>query len=300
MKNKQTKLIECVPNFSEGRDPQVIETIRESILAAGNCEVWDYSSDADHNRTVFTLAAEPGAMEEAVLRFTGTAAELINMETHTGVHPCIGATDVIPFIPLRNTTMEECIDLSEKVGMRIASELDLPVYLYAQSAKRTEHFRLADIRRGGFAALRREIDQIPERAPDLGPRRLGPAGGVSIGARDFLIAFNVYLDTDDVSDAKKIARKIRTSSGGFPFLQAIGLPVKGQAQVSMNLLNFRITSLKTVFQAIDREAQALGVRPERSELIGMLPKAAMEGTTPEELLLFDFDRSRILEEHMDL
>ena len=300
MKNKQNRLIECVPNFSEGRDPQIIEAIRESILAAGNCEVWDYSSDADHNRSVFTLAAEPAAMEDAVLRFTRTAAELIDMETHTGVHPCIGATDVIPFIPLRNTTMEECKALSEKVGMRIAEELGLPVYLYAQSAKRPEHLRLADIRRGGFAALRREIGQVPERAPDFGPRSLGPAGGVSIGARDFLIAFNVYLDTDDVSAAKKIARKIRSSSGGLPFLQAIGLPVKGQAQVSMNLLNFRVTSLKTVFQAIDREARELGVRPAGSELIGMLPGAALEGTSPEELLLFDFDSSRILEEHMEL
>ena len=292
------KLIECVPNFSEGRDPQAIEAIRDAILADGDCEVWDYSSDADHNRSVFTLAAAPEAMEKAVLRFTKTAAALIDMRTHTGVHPCIGATDVIPFIPLRNTSMAECIELSKKTGMRIAEELGLPVYLYALSAERPEHTRLADIRRGGYAALSREIAEIPERAPDFGPRRLGPAGGVSIGARDFLIAFNVYLDTDDVSLAANIARKIRSSSGGLPYLQAIGLPVQGQAQISMNLLNFRVTSLKTVFQAISSEAQKLCTRPLRSELIGMLPRAALDGTSPEELLLEDFDSSRILEEHM--
>ncbi len=292
------KLIECVPNFSEGRDLHIIEAIRDSILAGGDCEIWDYSVDADHNRSVFTLAASPAAIEAAVLRFTKTAAELIDMRKHTGVHPCIGAADVIPFIPLRNTSMEECLALTEKVGMRIADELGLPVYLYARSAKRPEHMRLADIRRGGYAALFREISQIPERAPDCGPLSLGPAGGVSIGARDFLIAFNVYLDTDNVSIAKQIARKIRTSSGGLPYLQAIGLPVNGRAQVSMNLLNFRVTSLKTVFQTIEREAQKLGVRPAASELIGMLPRAALEGTSPEELLLYDFDDLRILETHM--
>lgn len=292
------KLIECVPNFSEGRDPRIIEAIRDSILAADSCEIWDYSADPDHNRSVFTLAASPEAMEAAVLRFTKTAAELIDMEKHTGVHPCIGAVDVIPFIPLRNTSMEECIGLSEKVGLRIANELGLPVYLYARSAKRPEHIRLADIRRGGYAALCREIGQIPEKAPDHGPHSLGSAGGVSIGARDFLIAFNVYLDTDDVSAARKIARNIRSSSGGLPFLQAIGLPVNGRAQVSMNLLNFRVTSLKTVFQTIEQEAQKLGVQPAASELIGMLPRAALEGTSPDELLLYDFDSSRILETHM--
>ncbi|MBQ6505640.1 MAG: glutamate formimidoyltransferase [Flexilinea sp.] len=292
------KLIECVPNFSEGRDSRVIEAIRDSILDGGDCEIWDYSADADHNRSVFTLAASPEAMKETVLRFTKKAAELIDMREHTGVHPCIGAADVIPFIPLRNTSMEECIDLSEIVGLRIANELELPVYLYARSAKRPEHLRLADIRRGGYAALRREIGQIPGRAPDYGPLSLGSAGGVSIGARDFLIAFNVYLDTDDVSDAKQIARKIRTSSGGLPFLQAIGLPVNGRAQVSMNLLNYRVTSMKTVFQAIEQEAQKLGVLPVSSELIGMLPRAALEGTSAEELLLYDFDSSRILETHM--
>ena len=291
------KLIECVPNFSEGRDPVIIEAIRRSIIEDGQCELWNYSSDADHNRSVFTLAGEPEAMEKTVLRFTHTAAQLINMETHSGGHPCIGATDVIPFIPLRNASMQDCISLSEKVGHRIAEELSLPVYLYAQSAKRAEHVRLADIRRGGFQRLKQEIGIVPERAPDYGPLFLTSAGGVSVGARDFLIAFNIYLDTDDVSIAKTAAKKLRTSSGGLPYVQAIGLPVNGKAQISMNLLNFRITSLKTVFLTAAEEVKKYGVHPVKSELIGMLPEAALEGTFPEELLLFDFNDKLILENH---
>ena len=292
------KLIECVPNFSEGRDPAVIDAIFRSITSDGTCEVWNYSSDPDHNRSVFTFAGTPEAVGDAVLRFTRTAALLIDMETHEGVHPCIGATDVVPFIPLKNTSMEECIALSEKTGKRIADELGLPVYLYARSAKTKSHIRLADIRRGGYHTLKNVIGNDPDRAPDFGPLRLGPAGGVSIGARDFLIAFNVYLNTPDPAPAKMIARKIRASSGGLPGLQAIGLQVKGLAQVSMNLLDYRKTSTKDVFSAIRKEAAGLGCAPLYSELIGMLPRDALSGTTPEELLLQDFDRARSLEEHL--
>ena len=297
MTNDKNKLIECVPNFSEGRDPAVIDAIYRSIVADGTCEVWDHSADPDHNRSVFTLAGTPEAVGNAVLRFTRTTAQLIDMETHEGVHPCIGATDVVPFIPLKNTSMEECIALSEKTGKRIAEELGLPVYLYAKSARTASHIRLADIRRGGYHTLKKVISSDPDRAPDLGPQQLGPAGGVSIGARDFLIAFNVYLDTPDPAPAKKIARKIRASSGGLPALQAIGLQVKGLAQVSMNLLDYRKTSMKDVFSAIRQEAAGLGCVPLYSELIGMLPGEALSGTTPEELLLQNFDTSRILEEH---
>lgn len=291
------KLIECVPNFSEGRDPEVIDAILRSITAEGTCEIWNYSADPDHNRSVFTLAGTPEAVENAVLRFTRTAAQLIDMETHEGVHPCIGATDVVPFIPLKNTSMDECIALSEKTGKRIADELGLPVYLYAKSAKTESHIRLADIRRGGYHTLKNVIGSQPDRAPDLGPKSLGSAGGVSIGARDFLIAFNVYLNTADPGPAKKIARKIRASSGGLPGVQAIGLQVKGLAQVSMNLLNYRKTSMKDVFSAIQTEAAGSGCAPLYSELIGMLPRDALSETSPEELLLHDFDSSRILEEH---
>ena len=286
-----------MPNFSEGRDPAVLDAIFRSITADGTCEVWDHSADPDHNRSVFTLAGTPEAVGDAVLRFTGTAAQLIDMETHEGVHPCIGATDVVPFIPLKNTSMEECIALSEKTGKRIADELGLPVYLYARSAKTDSHIRLADIRRGGYHTLKNVISNDPDRAPDFGPLRLGTAGCVSIGARDFLIAFNVYLNTPDPAPAKMIARKIRASSGGLPGLQAIGLQVKGLAQVSMNLLDYRKTSMKDVLSAIRKEAARLGCAPLYSELIGMLPRDALSGTSPEELLLQDFDRSRILEEH---
>ena len=297
MTESDTKLIECVPNFSEGRDPEIIRAIHRSIIEDGRCEVWDHSSDPDHNRSVFTLAGTPEAVEEAVVRFTRTAANLIDMETHEGVHPCIGAADVIPFIPLKNASMEDCIALSERAGKRIADELDLPVYLYAQSAKTPSHIRLADIRRGGYPALKNVISCDPDRAPDFGPRHLSTAGGVSIGARDFLIAFNVYLNTSDPKPARQIARKIRASSGGLPGVQAIGLRVKGLAQVSMNLLDYRKTSMKTVFCAIREEAERSGCSPLYSELIGMLPRDALSGTTPDELLLQDFSPARILEEH---
>ena len=292
------RLVECVPNFSEGRDPEVIESIRNSIIEDGTCEVWNYSSDHDHNRSVFTIAGSPEDIGNAVIRFTAKAAKLINMEVHEGVHPCIGATDVVPFVPLLNTSMEECIELAEKTGLRIAKELSLPVFLYAKAAKRPEHQRLSDIRRGGYRTLRDEIGSFQERMPDFGPHLMGTAGGVSIGARDFLIAFNVFLDSVDTHPAKEIARRIRTSSGGLPALQAIGLSVNGYAQVSMNLLDYRVTSLKKVFSAISCLADELKTGILYSELIGMLPESALADISPEELLIKDFNSDRILETHL--
>lgn len=291
-------LVECVPNFSEGRDWKIIESIHNAIAADGHCEVWDYSADADHNRCVFTIAGSPNAIENAVMRFTSTAAQLINMETHEGVHPCIGATDVVPFIPLRNISMENCIHLSEKIGRRIADELGIPVYLYANSAKTTAHRRLADIRRGGYHILKEEITSVPDRAPDYGPQTLPSCGGLSIGARDFLIAFNVYLDTADVKIAKRIAKRIRESSGGFTGLQAIGLLVNNYAQVSMNLLDYRKTSMQTIILKIRKEAESDNVKPLYTELIGMLPRDALSDTTPGELMIKDFSESRIIESRM--
>ena len=292
------KVIECVPNFSEGRDWKTIEAIHESILSVSGCEVWDHSADTDHNRSVFTIAGTPEGLEEAAVRFTAAAAKLIDMRVHQGCHPCIGAADVIPFIPLKNADMQDCIALSEKVGSRIADELHLPVYLYAQSARTPAHKRLADIRRGGYSRLQAEIDSVPERAPDLGPKVLPPAGGVSVGARDFLIAFNVYLDSSEVSPAKEIARRIRESSGGLPGVQAIGLLVNHQAQVSMNLLNYRKTSMKAVFEAISFHAAGMGARIDHSELIGMLPQDALRGTSAADLLIRDFSEDKIIERHL--
>lgn len=294
----RSRLIECVPNFSEGRDPEIIEDIRRSILENSSAEIWDQSSDKDHNRSVFTLAGSPDDIEAAVMAFTAAAAALIDMRVHEGVHPCIGATDVVPFIPLKNTTMAECVELSEKVGKRIAGELGLPVYLYANSAKVPSHRRLADIRRGGYPKLAEVIALDPDRAPDFGPQKLPTAGGVSVGARDFLIAFNIFLNTSDPVPAKLIAKKVRESSGGFPGVQAIGLPVNGLAQVSMNFLNYRKSSLIRVFNVVRTEAKHLGCAPLYSELIGMLPGEALSGTSPEELMLRDFDQSRILETHL--
>lgn len=295
----QDKLIECVPNFSEGRNLEIINAIRASVRDSSSAEIWDWSADPDHNRSVFTIAGSPEEIENAVLSFTKTAASLIDMRIHQGVHPCIGAADVIPFIPLKNTEMEECIALSDKIGRKIADEIGLPVYLYALSANTPAHRRLADIRRGGYAGLEKAIHTDPDRKPDYGPQYLPPAGGVSIGAREYLIAFNVYLNTSDPVPAKKIAGKIRESSGGLPCVQAIGLPVKGLAQVSMNLLNYRRTSPADVFHAIQIESEILGCEILYSELIGMLPREALRGTNPDELMLRDFDCSRILEEHYD-
>lgn len=295
---KNDELIECVPNFSEGRDPAVIDSIRQAIVFDDRVAFWNHSADADHNRSVFTFAGPSDAIEGAVMRAVRTAAELIDMETHEGVHPCIGAADVIPFIPLKNVSMEECVSLSEKVGKRIADELELPVYLYAKSAKVPGHRRLADIRRGGFSRLKQVISTDPDRAPDYGPKRLSSAGGVSIGARDLLIAYNVYLETNDKAKAQLIAKSIRESSGGFPGVQAIGLLVNGLAQVSMNLLNYRQTSMKTVFDAINEKAAQLGTRPHCSELIGMIPRSALAGTSAEELLLYNFSIEQIIEEHL--
>ncbi|MBR6089218.1 MAG: glutamate formimidoyltransferase [Anaerolineaceae bacterium] len=290
-------LIECIPNFSEGRDPDVIGAIRDSILKNSDAQIWDHSSDRDHNRSVFTIAGTPAAMEDAVMSFTRTAAELINMETHEGVHPCIGAVDVIPFVPLKDITMEDCIAFSDSIAGRIAEELSLPVYLYAKSAKKAAHIRLADIRRGGYHGLKQVIRSDPDRRPDYGPLCLPAAGGVSVGARDFLIAYNIFLDTTDTAPAKRIAKKIRESSGGFPGVQAIGLSVSGMAQVSMNLLDYRKTSMRDVFFAVKSEAERLGISVYGSELIGMLPRAAMQGTDADELLLRNFSPSRFLEEH---
>ena len=292
MKNEE-KLIECVPNFSEGRRPEVLDAIRE-VIKSGGCELWNDSADTDHNRSVFTLAGSAKAMEETVLRFTAEAARWIDMRTHEGVHPCIGATDVVPLIPLRNSTMADCVELAERTGKRIAEELGLPVYLYANAARVPAHRRLADIRRGGYSVLQTAITEDPDRFPDFGPRVLPRAGGVSIGARDFLIAWNVFLDTPDVTPAKKIAKTIRESSGGLPGVQAIGLQVNGLAQVSTNLLKYRETSMRSVFDAIIKEADELGEKVLYSELIGMLPPDALEGTSAEELLIKDFSPARVI------
>lgn len=266
-------IIESVPNFSEGRRADVIQALITAIQAPGVL-LLDASSDADHNRTVITVAGEPDAVLEGVFRATALAAQTINLFEHRGEHPRIGATDVIPLAPISGITLEECVPLAHRLGRRIGEELGLPVYLYAAAATRPERRRLPDIRRGEFEGLLTSI-HLPERAPDYGPAQVGPAGAVVVGARPFLIAYNIFLDTTDVEVAKAIARQIRESSGGLPAVQAKGFLVDGQAQVSMNLLDASVTPLHVVFDEVARLAQQQGIGITHSEIIGLAPEQVM-------------------------
>ena len=268
-------IVECVPNFSEGRRPEVVQAIVEAAASVPGACVLDVQSDGDHNRSVVTLVGPPEAVEEAAFRAIARAAELINLDEHQGAHPRIGATDVVPFVPVSGVTMEECVALAHRLGRRVGEELSIPVYLYEAAATRPERVNLADVRRGEYEGLKAEIETDPDRAPDFGPAHLGPAGATAIGARPFLIAFNVYLNTSDVSIAKRIARAVRHSSGGLHYVKALGLLVKGQAQVSMNLTDFRRTPIHRVMQMIRSEAARYGVAVTHSELVGLMPQRAL-------------------------
>jgi glutamate formiminotransferase len=291
-------LVECVPNFSESRRADVVEAILDSIRRVDGAHVLDWSSDPDHNRTVVTLAGSPPSVEEAAFRAVACAARRINLRLHRGVHPRIGAADVVPFIPLEKFPMEDCIRMARRLAMRIGDELRLPVYLYARAAVRPERTDLSAIRQGGYEGLTAAIGSDPARAPDFGPAQIGPAGATAVGARGPLIAFNVYLDTADVEIARQIAGRIRSSSGGLPCLKALGLPVAGLAQVSMNLTDYTQTSPKAAFDAVHLEAGKLGVRIDRSELIGLVPRRAMLGIDPSDLRLENFSEEKILEHRL--
>ncbi len=269
------KIVECVPNFSEGRRKEVIDQIVEAIAIVPGVHVLDVQSDADHNRTVVTFAGEPEAVEEAAFRGIEKAAELIDMDLHRGEHPRMGAADVVPFVPIKGVTMEDCVAIAQRLGERVGRELDIPVYLYEQAATRPERRNLAEVRRGEYEGIKAEIAAKPEREPDFGPRRVGKAGATAIGARPPLIAFNVYLGSDDVEVAKAIARAVRHSSGGLRYAKALGLLVEGKAQVSMNLTNYRQTPVHRVVEMIRREAERYGVSVVKSELIGLIPNEAL-------------------------
>jgi glutamate formiminotransferase/formiminotetrahydrofolate cyclodeaminase len=243
-----SRIVECVPNFSEARRPEIIENILECINSVPNIYVLDQHSDIDHNRTVITFVGEPGAVAEAAFQAILSASKLINLNLHSGEHPRIGATDVVPFIPIRNVTMQECIEMARDLGQRVGNELGIPVYLYEEASTRPERKDLENIRRGEYEQLIEEIQTNPERQPDYGPSKVGAAGATAIGARQFLVAFNVFLNTDDIRVAQKIAKSIRNSSGGWHFLKAKGFLVEGRAQVSMNFTNFRYTSLARVVE----------------------------------------------------
>ena len=266
-------LVECVPNFSEGRRVEVIAALVEAARSTPAVFL-DVSSDPDHNRTVITFVGEPHDVAEAMFRATQVAVERINVAEHSGVHPRMGAVDVIPFIPLRDISLEACADLARSFGARLGTELGIPVYLYEAAALRPERVNLADVRRGGYELLQTEIT-TPARAPDFGPARLGSAGAVAVGARAPLIAFNAFLDTADVAVAQAVALAIRELGGGLPYLKALGLLVGGQAQVSMNVVDFRQMPLFTIMETLRAEVRKYGVSITRTELVGLIPQKAL-------------------------
>ena len=291
-------LIECVPNFSEARRPEVIDAIVEAIASVKGILILDRHSDLDHNRTVITFVGAPEAVEEAAFLGVARAAELIDLDQHTGEHPRIGATDVVPFIPISGTTMEDCVQIAQRLGQRVADQLNIPVYLYEEAATHPERKNLESIRRGEYETLKQEIASNSKRRPDYGPQKMGPAGATVIGARPFLIAFNVYLTTSDVSIAEKIARTVRHSSGGLRYVKALGMLVDGRAQVSMNLTNFRKTPLARVVELIRREASRYGVALHHSELVGLIPQAALEEAAVWHLQLDQFQADQVLEKRL--
>ncbi|HIQ04859.1 MAG TPA: glutamate formimidoyltransferase, partial [Anaerolineae bacterium] len=291
-------LVECVPNFSEGRRKEVVDAIAAAIGSVEGARVLDVEMDADHNRSVITFVGEPDIVVEAAFRGIARAAELIDMEQHHGEHPRIGAADVVPFVPVRGVTMDDCVQLARQLGQRVGDELGIPVYLYEAAATRPERRNLADIRRGEYEALKEEIGRDPNRDPDFGPARVGSAGACVIGARQFLIAFNVYLNTDDVRIAKRIARAVRHSSGGLRYVKALGLLVGGRAQVSMNLTDFTRTPVFRVVEMIRREAERYGCAIERSELVGLIPQQALVDTAVWYLQLDGFQPTQVLENRL--
>lgn len=292
-----TQLIECIPNFSEARRPEVIDKIVAAIQSVGEVKLLDRSSDLDHNRTVLTFAGSPEGVEEAAFRAIQTASELIDLDGHTGEHPRIGATDVVPFVPLSGATMEECITIAKRLGERVGKELNIPVYLYEAAATKPERANLENIRKGQYEGLKTEIEK-PERQPDYGPSKLPKAGATVIGARNPLIAFNVYLTTEDVSIAKKIAKAVRQSSGGLRYVKGLGLLVEGRAQVSMNLTNFRETPIARVVEFIRREAERYGVGIHHSELVGLIPQEALVDAAVWYTQLDAFSPEQILESRL--
>jgi glutamate formiminotransferase len=269
-------LIESVPNVSEGRRLDVVDRLAEAVSAGEGVHLLDRTSDASHNRSVFTMAGEHGAVMDALDRMVATAIHEIDMDVHTGEHPRIGAVDVVPFVPLATTTMDDCIEFARAFGERIATAYDLPVFLYANAATRPERVKLADVRRGGYEGLKNEI-ALNGREPDFGPARLHPsAGAMAVGARPFLIAYNINLESRDLELAKRIARRVRESGGGLPRVQANGFWIEelGRAQVSMNLLDFTTTPLWLVWETVREVAAEDGVELAESELIGLVPLAA--------------------------
>src|SRR5437868_6777046 len=293
-----TTLVECVPNFSEGRDKAKVDAIIEAMKVDG-VYLLDREMDADHNRCVVTLVGDRGPIQEAAIRGVGKAAELIDLNQHQGAHPRMGAADVIPFIPIEGVTLEDCVAMARHVGEEIWKRFKIPVYLYEAAATSPERQNLENIRRGQFEGIRQDIATNPARRPDFGEARIHPtAGATVVGARKFLIAYNVYLNTSDVEIAKKVAKAVRFSSGGLRYVKGMGVLVRGLAQVSMNLTDFEQTPIARVFEYVRREAARYGVQPLSSEIVGLIPKKALEEAAEWFLQLENFDSSLILENRL--
>jgi len=291
-------LVECVPNFSEGRDQAKVDAIIAAMKMDG-VYLLDREMDADHNRCVITLVGEREAVQEAAIRGVGKAAELIDLNVHTGAHPRMGAADVVPFIPIDGVTLEDCVAMARHVGEEIWKRFQIPVYLYEAAAVTPERQNLENIRRGQFEGIRAEIATNPSRKPDFGEPRVHPtAGATVVGARKFLIAYNVFLNTPDVEIAKKIAKAVRFSSGGLRFVKGAGFLVRGMAQVSMNLTDFEQTPVHRAFEMVKREAERYGVTPVSSEIVGLIPKKALEQAAEWFLQAENFDSSLILENRL--
>lgn len=295
------RIVECVPNFSEGRRPEVIDRLCESIESVETATVLGTHRDPDHNRSVITFVAAPENVVDAAVRVVETASKLISLANHSGEHPRLGATDVLPFIPVAGVKMDECVTLAHEAGRRIANELGIPAYFYESAAMRPDRVRLENVRRHGFEELRSRINEDPERRPDVGePRLHETAGAIAVGARPFLIAFNVNLRSNDIAVARSIARAVRERDGGLPFLKALGFELhsRGIVQVSMNLVNYEVTGMGQAFDAVQAEAEKLGIEIAGAEIVGLIPKAALDRNAAYFSLLENFSDDVILENRL--
>jgi len=296
------RLIECVPNFSEGRDAAKVDAIVSAMSGISGVYVLDREMDADHNRSVVTLAGEPDAVAEAALRGVGKAMELLDLTKHTGAHPRVGATDVVPFIPIEGVTIEDCVALAHRVGHEIWARYRIPVFFYERAAKRPDRVNLENVRRGQFEGLREEMKHNHDRQPDVGEPKLHPTAGVTVvGARKFLIAYNVNLNTSDIGIANKIAKAIRFSSGGLRYVKSMGVELKGRnlAQVSINLTDFEQTPMHRVYEMVKREAERHGAVPVGSEIVGLIPKKAIEMAADFFLQLENFSPAQVFENKLE-
>lgn len=292
------KIVECVPNFSNGRDPQVLDQLIEAIHSVATAVVLGSHLDPDHNRSVITFVAPPEDIVEAAVRVVREAARIIDLRDHIGEHPRIGATDVLPFVPVKGISMEACVKLAHEAGNRIANELAIPVYFYESAALRPDRVRLENVRRHGFEELGVQIAADTERFPDAGKAQLHPsAGAIAVGARPFLIAFNVNLRTRDISVARRIAHAIRARDGGLPFLKALGFELQSRnlVQVSMNLVNYAVTGMDAAFEAVRVEAERIGVQIAGAEIVGLVPEAALDRNAGYFKALENFKEELVLE-----